>query len=43
MKVRFLRNGKLFIVETTHSQQIIFSHKSEKECYEWIFKSVSYA
>ena len=43
MKVRFLKNGKLFIVETTQSNQIVFSHKSEKECYEWIFKSVNYA
>ena len=43
MRVRFLTNGKLFVVETTQSNQIVFSHKSEKECYEWIFKSINYA
>ena len=43
MRVKFLKNGKLFVVETTHSQQIIFSHKSKKECYEWIFKQLNYA
>ena len=43
MRVRFLRNGKLFVVETTYTQQIVFSHKSEKECYEWMCKSVNYA
>jgi len=43
MKVKFLKNGKLFIVIATHSQQIVFSHKSKSECYEWMFKKVSYA
>ena len=43
MKVKFLKNGKLFIVITNHTQQILFSHKSKSECYEWIFKSVNYA
>ena len=43
MKVKFLKNGKLFIVITTHSQQILFSHKSKNECYEWMFKQVNYA
>ena len=43
MKVKFLKNGKLFVVFTTSSQQILFSHKSKSECYEWIFKRVNYA
>ena len=43
MIVRFLKNGKLWIVQRTHSQQIVFSHKSKSECYEWMFKSVNYA
>jgi len=43
MRIRFLTNGKLFIVETTHTRQIIFSHKNEKECYEWVFKQMNYA
>ena len=43
MRVRFLKNGKLFIVETTQSNQIVFSHKSENECYEWMFKQMNYA
>ncbi len=42
MKVKFLKNGKLFIVFQTHSQQILFSNKSKTECYEWIFKTMSY-
>ncbi len=43
MKVKYLKNGKLFVVFTIHSQQILFSHKSENECYEWMFKQISYA
>ena len=43
MRIRFLKNGKLFIVERIHSQQIVFSHKNEKECYEWVFKQMNYA
>ena len=43
MRIRFLKNGKLFVVYTTHSQQILFSHKSEDECYEWVFKNLNYA
>ena len=43
MKVKFLKNGKLFVVYTTNSQQILFSHKNQSECYEWIFKKVNYA
>ena len=43
MKVKFLENGKLFVVYTTNSQQILFTHKSQSECYEWIFKRVNYA
>ena len=43
MRVRFLKNGKMWIVETTYGKNIVFSHKSRKECYEWIFKSVNYA
>ena len=42
MKVKFLKNGKLFIVFQIHSQQILFSHKNKSECYEWIFKRMSY-
>ena len=33
----------LWIVQTKHSKQIIFSHKDMMECYEYIFKSVNYA
>ena len=43
MKVKFLKDGKLFVVITAHTQQIMFSHKSKSECYEWIFKTVNYA
>ena len=43
MKVKLLKNGKLFVVFTTHTQQILFSHKDQSKCYEWIFKSVNYA
>ena len=42
MKVKFLKNGKLFIVFQTHSQQILYTHKSKSECYEWIFKQLNY-
>mgnify|MGYP001364425405 CR=1 FL=1 len=43
MKVKSLNNGNLFVVQTIHTQQILFSHKSKNECYEWIFKTVNYA
>ena len=43
MKVKFLKNGKLYVVFQPHSQQILFSHKSKSECYEFIFKTVHYA
>ena len=43
MRVRFLKNGKMWIVETTYGKNIVFCHKSKKECYEWIFKSINYA
>ena len=43
MKVKFLKNGKLFIVITTHSQQIVFSNKNKSKCYEFMFKTVNYA
>ena len=43
MRIRFLKNGKLFIVERIRSQQIVFSHKNEKVCYEWVFKQMNYA
>ena len=42
MKVKFLKNSKLFIVFQTHSQQILFSNKNKTECYEWIFKQLNY-
>jgi len=42
MKVKFLKKGRLFIVFQTHSQQILFSHRNKTECYEWIFKQLSY-
>ena len=43
MKIRFLKNGKLWIVETTYGNNIVFSHKSKKACYEWMFKGIHYA
>jgi len=43
MKVKFLKNGKLYIVYTTHGNNIIFSHKSKDECYEWIFKQLHWS
>ena len=43
MKVKFLKNGKLYVVFQPYTQQILFSHKSEKECYEFIFKTIHYA
>ena len=34
----------IWIVQRQHSQQILFSHKKQMECYEWIFtKYVHYA
>jgi len=33
----------LWIVQTRHSQQIVFSHTNRMTCYEWMFKSVYYA
>jgi hypothetical protein len=42
MRVRFLKQGKLFIVERINSKQIIFSNKSKSECYEYIFKTINY-
>ena len=36
--------GGLWIVQREKSQQILFSHKKQMECYEWIFtKYVHYA
>ena len=43
MKVKFLKNAKIWIVQRINSQQIVFSHSSKSECYEWIFKTVHYA
>ena len=42
MKVKFLKNGKLYIVMTNYGQQILFSNKNKTKCYEWIFKRMSY-
>ena len=42
MKVKFLKNGNLFIVFQIHSQQILYTHKNKSECYEWIFKQLNY-
>ena len=43
MKVKFLKNAKIWIVQRVNSQQIVFSHSSKSECYEYIFKTVNYA
>jgi len=43
MKVKFLKNAKIWIVQRVNSQQIVFSHSSKSECYEWMFKTVHYA
>ena len=43
MKIKYLKNGKLYIVITNYGQQILFSNKSKNECYEWMFKKVNYA
>ena len=42
MRVRFLKQGKLFIVEKINSKQIVFSNKNKNECYEYIFKTINY-
>ena len=42
MRVRFLKQGKLFIVERINSKQIVFSNKSKSECDEYIFKTINY-
>jgi hypothetical protein len=42
MRVRFLKQGKLFIVERINSKQIVFSNKNKNECYEYIFKTINY-
>ena len=33
----------LWIVEREHSGQIVFSHKNQMTCYEWMFKGINYA
>ena len=43
MKVKFDYGTKRFVVFTAHTVQILFSHKSKSECYEWIFKQMHYA
>ena len=40
MKVKYV-SGK-WIVMTNYSQQIMFCHNKKSECYEWIFKRMSY-
>jgi len=42
MRVRFLKQGKLFIVERINSKQIIYSNRNKSECYEYIFKIMNY-
>ena len=43
MKVKFLKNGKLWIVFQPVSGNVVFSHENKSKCYEWIFKTVNYA
>ena len=43
MKIKFLKNAKIWIVQRVNSQQIVFSHSNKSECYEYIFKTVHYA
>ena len=43
MQVKYLKVGKLFVVQRTHSQQVVFSSKTRSKCYEFIFKTVNYA
>ena len=43
MQIKYLKNGKMYIVMTKYGQQILFSHKNKSECYEFIFKHVHYA
>jgi len=42
MRVRFLKQDKLFIVERINNKQIVFSNKNKNECYEYIFKTINY-
>ena len=35
--------NRLWIVETRHSKQIVFSHIDLMKCYNWQFNNVSYA
>jgi hypothetical protein len=35
--------GGLWIVQREKSQQILFSHKKQMVCYEWMFKGINYA
>ena len=42
MRVKFLKKNKLFIVERISSKKVVFSNKSEHECYEYIFKTMNY-
>ena len=42
MRVRFLKQGKLFIVERINSKRIIYSNRNKSECYEYIFKTMNY-
>ena len=43
MKIKFLKNAKIWIVQRVNSQQIVFSHSNKSEGYEYIFKTVNYA
>ena len=42
MKVKYLKIGKLYVVYSTHSQQIVFSNENKNNCYEFIFKTMNY-
>ena len=43
MQVKYLKIGKLFVVQKTYSQQIVYTNKNKSKCYEYIFKTVNYA
>ena len=42
MKVVYNARNRMWTVRTNHMGEVVFSHKSRTECYEWIFSHMSY-
>jgi hypothetical protein len=42
MKVKYNNITKEWTVITMWKSDVVFTHKSKDECYEWIFSQMSY-